>query len=328
MNILECVEKSLLPRLKSWDAKDFFNRMITEYKGQVPTDFFPVEIWEKNRNWTTPIDFENHHIRQLFYVANITYCWMISKPEYVIPPQLLKEVVETEPSKVLPLSLLSTIPHWTGYVNLEGAGVKVDEGEDEEVSGILVSTVRNANGEQGVTVLFPYAKSTNPQVFFIPFAGNLTLHELVSADPSIVQAAKEFNITPQEAAVRLERDGQIGFYAKIVNVLLFIAQEFGLEERHQTYLNFKNKQLKRSGKKYSLSFLNAHRKYPVGFDYLTQVEKANSGRGPTDRAAHTRRAHWHGYWTGSRTNPEAQQLKIHWIRRSVISATTKKSKVE
>ncbi len=71
-------------------------------------------------------------------------------------------------------------------------------------------------------------------------------------------------------------------------------------------------------------------RYDVGFRIGAQLRKVNagekrsssleansSGRG---KISHMRRAHWHHYWTGPKSNPDARTLIVHWIPPTLIGA--------
>lgn len=322
MKILETVEKTLLPRLRAWDAKDFFNRILTEKKGEVPPYFYPIEIWGENRNWNNKIDLTNPYYREIFWHMSMAYCWQITKPEYQIPTELLPDVLDSEFNGKLPLSVLKTIPHWTGYVDLSACPIKHPLPEEPTIEGIFLSTVTHWSGKEGLTIVYPYNDNGFPQTLFFPFDEGLTLEEIIASDPTIVRAAKEYNIDTVKAVDILMRDGYRETYTKLLNVALFVAQEYELQDRADFRNTFRLTQMKRSGKHYSLRFLNAHRKFPVGVDYLEEIEKRKKGQKTTGRAAHIRRAHWHGYWTGARNSPN-RQLKIKWIRTSVVSGSSK-----
>lgn len=318
MNILESVEKILLPRIRDWDAKDFFNRIITEKKGEIPPYFFPLEIWGENKGWNKPLDFSKKSVREMFWHASVTYSWMITKAEYVIPEILLPEILRSEFNGKLPLSVLRTIPHWTGYVNLSAFPIKQVLDDEPVIDGIFLSTVTHWGGKDGLTICYPYNEDGWPQTLFFPFDGDMTLEDVVREDPTIIRAAKELNITIDQAVEKLMDEGYGRVYTQLLNIALFVAQEYELQDRADFRNTHRLTQMKRTGKRYSLRFLNAHRKFPVGEDYLEPLESRQKGGKTYGRVTHVRRAHWHGYWTGAR-NSDHRQLKIKWIRASVVS---------
>lgn len=317
MNILETVEKTLLPRLRAWDAKDFFNRILTETKGEIPPYFYPLEIWGENRGFQKGIDFSNLYYREMFWHASMTYCWQITKPEYQIPSELLADVLDSEFNGKLPLTVLKTIPHWTGYVDLSACPIKHPLPEEPLIEGIFLSTVTHWSGKEGLTIVYPYNDGGFPQTLFFPFDEGLTLEEVIASDPTIIRAAKEHNLDAEAAADILMRDGYRETYTKLLNVALFVAQEYDQQDAADFRNTFRLTKMKRSGKHYSLRFLNAHRKFPVGFDYLEEMEKRKKGQKTHGRAAHIRRAHWHYYLVGKRDAERKYILK--WLKAIVVS---------
>lgn len=321
MNILTLFERVLLPRLRGIDTKDFFNRVLSERKGNIPANFFPIDIWKENLSLGR-VNFDDPKTREIFFHYSVGYTWAVTKPEYKIPEKLLPEIIDSEFPSTLPLAVLKTLPHWTGYVDLSQCPIK--DGYGTDIEGFFITTVEHWSGRKGVTLLFPY-DDTNafPAAIFFPTdTPGLTMGDVLLVDPTIQRGMADLGVSGEEGLAALRKDGTITVFEKLLNVALFVAHEFGVEDNEKLSIEWKGKSLRRNGKHYSLRFLNAHKVLRVGERYVT--ERVYNGRiNRHGRAATVRRAHWHGYWTGPRDDPEKRVLKVLWSKATVVAGTRK-----
>lgn len=325
MNILEIIEKMFYPALKNIQAKEFFNQVITEHKGVVPEGFYPPSIWEETVKSIPSMKgkgFDSYS----FFLLNMAYTWAITKSEYCIDPELLKAVMKSDLSNNLPLPVLKTIPHWTGYVDLTDNPISMEDGD---IEGFFISTVQNGGSVPGVTLFYPrcYKEGETVGAVFFPFEEGKGIMDCVVEDPAIAKAMREVNFSREMAFSDAAMLEEVEAVKKMLSIALLVASSYGEKDKSLVKSIFLRNYVRRSGKKYSLRFLNAHRKFAVGVEAAKELREARANAGPTDRAAHIRRAHYHGYWTGPRNDPNTPRtLRIKWIRETVVSATERKEK--
>lgn len=67
----------------------------------------------------------------------------------------------------------------------------------------------------------------------------------------------------------------------------------------------------------------------VGWRLGAQLAASRTAGEPTDDhgapagsgvAPHLRRAHWHSYWTGPRSDPDARELVLRWVAPTLVAA--------
>lgn len=151
--------------------------------------------------------------------------------------------------------------------------------------------------------------------FYIPVFENGTIKESIEALHKYLKSGvSEVEIT------RADAESQIAPFLFAIQIVLYLqAQNADIQNTTVT------KKKKKSNKK---STTQSHAKPPkivyVGFkvgkilrSYNESTKSKSTGTG-TSKRPHSRRGHWHHFWTGAKNKPEERKLVLKWVAPTMV----------
>lgn len=257
-----------------------------------------------------PSDPEQDHALAAEAISSIIMVnhWTQNKQVYSFDPELELSLADTEEIK-LPIRVLDRLPYRSFYVdfadngifksNFDGAFINIVP----EQNGYIVYTMRvksDGRSMSGETAMIP--KCDEDGIFFF------------TKDDITCDNGDDRNV-----------DWQIfGFF--MLNALLYLcADNRDVIESETTKHTYRPSQTVKN--KFS-----EVRKWECGYRYGNTIRKERKNtvkedhtaeKGPIEKSqrrrmvTHTRRAHWHHYWTGKRD--EGRTLILHWIAPTIIN---------
>lgn len=228
--------------------------------------------------------------------------WRPTQGIYRFDPTLLKELLETPVTSNLPTEHLRRLPEWCVYVELDGG----------EALGFFAHLEYDLNSHEcELMLLVDYPGG------FVPIALRLqgTLEEAVAE--YVAHANTQLaRMAPPGHRVALPELART--VAPMVSILLYLCAEDAEMRPTRDPKRTHEPVPPRRNKEGELHLPPAKRPevWETGFRLGAALRDAMraasppSGSGPR---GHIRRAHWHSYWKGSKSNDDERQLEIRWL---------------
>ena len=247
----------------------------------------------------------NEEVARYFLVGNMCVAkWRLTKSIYRFNTTLLEELVHTDIRTIAeaPCSVFRCLPEPCVWVDMRGI---------RGIDGYFACV----NGEELVRFV---AKESRNSITFIPFnRTRIGAEILTNSDPQITAERDDCKFCEKPLP-----DDLIAVYASLL-YLCSDSPDFG-DRKPPIYTP--PKRTKTGWKEKSTAHV-----WNVGIRTGTAIklfkEKSSieytenqEGSGRTKRP-HIRRAHWHGYWTGHRYEPEQRKFIYRWIPAIPINVT-------
>lgn len=238
-----------------------------------------------------------------------SYLWRFGRGIYRIDPDLAVELADTDGMQELPMSVISLLPEWALYLELPepapvpsgyvfGAMVAVNPYSDPPTLSLLVDVGEgpDAPSSQKVATLalnMPVGEAllrylAAPDLGAGIWQGPMPFYE--PGDPLHPEASMFTQFVPYVLYLCAAN-------ADLMEVSM-LRERNGLDRRKERQRG--EERIVRVG-------------YRVG-EALRRSRRLGSGGRPTGRhvSPHLRRAHWHRYWTGSRSDQASRRLELRW----------------
>jgi len=256
--------------------------------------------------------------------------WRYTQGIYRFHPEILSALLDTEIGGVLPAEVLFRLPEWCVFVDIP----------DTTVQGLAIdgffAFLDDNNGKARLILVI-----TKDRHFLPPLPihlGNWTVAEALAqvVDLSKVKAIHGIEMSDEDT---LEHGAKVCY--PLLSLLLYICADEPEIEGREPGIYPSYPKSKKTKKGYKLFPPPAPRVWKLGYstgeklrqakEAAERIEKERADK-PLTRRAHVRRAHWHGYWTGSRkpkpdTPPEKQQRRFsyRWLHPMLVSGSEEES---
>jgi len=250
--------------------------------------------------------------------------WRLTQGIYVIDPTVLQAVVETPMDGAIPVDVLLSLPEWCVYVPTAGHVI-----EATKIAGFFAWLEHDVNRRQTeLRILIDQAdrtglKSLSPEI--------LHLHHGLPFDESYDRMIEEMRKQAQrlgsrgdawESAARELRRNARTRVGPLLSVLLYLCSqtaEYRLGGQTKTGPPAAPRPQKTKAG-WRLFPPDRPRTWYVGEHLghaIREALAASHSRHPGDERAgprpHVRRAHWHSFWTGSRSDAAARKIVLKWL---------------
>lgn len=310
-----------------WDlANVAHSQKGKKLKGWSEWCYLPVSVWittvEEILFRRGPIFLgERERTGEAIKAANLVAslgAWRLSKGVYRFDPELYHELINTPISDTMPVNIFARLPEYCIYIETPGLSFKGKEAygffaflnEDYQSDTPELRILVDLEGaKQGIVL--PISDTLDFGTSFAGIYRNERRLTNVIEKKYFGEATMEHIIAETE----LLRD----FALKILSVLLYLCSDepdYGDRippaRAAATKVKGGEKWIAAPGVKtwdVGIRIGAAIRKYRATAE---KSESAGGGRHSPKRP-HMRRAHWHGFWKGSRKEPEKQKFILHWI---------------
>ena len=247
--------------------------------------------------------------------------WRLGQGIYRFDPDLYAAVIETALDRAVPWDPLFRLPEYCIYIETPGM---VAEGG--RVHGFYAHLECDANdGRTELRLLLDMESSLIPLPLHLIPGGTL----LDSMDAALFESARQAGLAqahvmiPEASAISGEAMQSIKSMVSLV--LSLCSQEPDLDGRPIKVQPIKTKKGPRSIP------ANQPRVWAVGARIGAVLRRAqdehevSTGAGAADGhhaspRPHLRKAHWHGFFTGPRTDPSVRKLEIRWLLPILVGA--------
>lgn len=241
---------------------------------------------------------------ELFSTYLMPNKWAKNKQVYRFDPELEFSLADSEEIK-LPIRVLDRLPYYTFYIQFADEGIFA-----KNFHGAFINIVKH---DPGYILFIERIKEDGRAMF-----GKVALVPQ-EADGTFFFDKRSMNA--DKSAERNNDWQEFGFF--LLNAILYLcAENAEIQESQITKSTYKP----RSEIKNKFSEI---RQWECGFRYGAAVRKKRKEQN-TETAkisvkvrrslpAHTRRAHWHHYWTGPKNGE--RKLVLHWIAPTFVSGT-------
>jgi hypothetical protein len=245
--------------------------------------------------------------------------WRATQGVWEYDPDLYEALWETPAEGELPVDLLYRLPEWAPYICLRNARFA-----DQQVVGVIPWLEWDANGgppELRLLLDLAGAKSLADLPALSLHLDASTIEECLqgAADQAIRVGAPGSSLLEQ-VKIRTTYGGNADLVRHVLSLVLYLcSQEPDLTRR-----------MPPSPTTYRRPVLRPPQQpivWPVGLRIGAALRAAQGARGepgdPTGRfvRAHMRRAHWHCYWVGPRTErSRGERLELRWVAPTAVGA--------
>lgn len=255
--------------------------------------------------------------------------WRPCKDIVSFDSDLFQELGNTAIGEKLPSELLEFLPGWSLYFDTPGIRI-----QGKEFAGFFAS-LRQDGKRLGLELDFQTAFSQGvgylntishavPNSICIPLNG-LPLAEslaMMESERERFEDLKKERLTSfygeewgkwtQPDCLRHQLDDGL---LRALNMVIYVCA-FGLRERQDYRIGQDFREPRRGEEKFSWRIFEAPeaRIWNLGGDYRLTVREWQKTRDATEKRGsirpHMRRSHWHGFWTGSKTDPDKRRLVV------------------
>lgn len=223
--------------------------------------------------------------------------WRFSKNVYQIHPEVLESLLESKPTVDVPCEVLFKLPHWCVYVPCTFNGT--------EIIGFWAMLDRDSDGGMSLLVTLNRKGPTDSRT-----------HQSFLKTPLEVGAPLSERQTITDDEVLSNKGGSLLSVSPLINNILLYLCSKNRDLMGDPIINTPDfaprvKKKRRSLKKPKVNYWKVG--YRIG-PKLASSKKAHkegsSGSDGSTKRPHVRRAHFHSYWCGSRTDPH---LELRWV---------------
>ncbi|MCH7303509.1 hypothetical protein MMP74_03755 [Acinetobacter sp. NIPH 1869] len=249
--------------------------------------------------------------------------WRYSKGIYKVDDLIAKNLINTDISIKIPSILLLNQPEWSMYVDTSNFDILL---KGKKVIGFWSNincfhTASSTYSDNKFLIITPLLENGFEEMLSVSILlnpkQNQTVEEITESIPKILGEFADYSNRTNDQ-IREIND----FKKIVVQILLFISQpEPDISEDEKQIISLNNRTYPVKIKS-QLRFFEAKkiRKFNVGFRIGNELRQSitdylNSGK---KVEPHLRRAHWHGYWKGSRKQNK-QIFFYQWIRPLLVN---------
>lgn len=241
--------------------------------------------------------------------------WRYSQGIYRFEPDFYNALADTPLLKNIPVEILYRLPEWSLYLETPGMTYFA-----EPLFGFFAHLEHDTNdGRAELRLLLDTESNLKPLPLHI---GEWTLEEMVERMlKEAQQKAHLFNlnldVSSEKFIKAISREA-----SKLLALLLYVCSEQpDITDDREPGKSPERPKPTRTKKGFRLFAPDKPRVWTVGKtigEKLRQAKQQAEGATRQGPAPHIRRAHWHGYWTGPRT--QKQKFVLKWLPPTVIAA--------
>ena len=249
--------------------------------------------------------------------------WRLSQGIYIFDPLLISELSRTVESQPIPGNLLLRIPEWCIYI-MATEGPLTNWGLNGALAFLSYDETRH---ETALRLLLNMADDDVYATFPVWLNNG-------SVQQSAERAAREAGRVLARAGRSAEFGelcsldiGQLSrVMAALVNLVLYVCSEKADIVDLNNHRTTPSRPIVTKTRKRPRMFPpDEVALWEVGFRVGNAIRRASA---QTERLAserngvrpHFRRAHWHSFWTGSRSDPDSRVLRVKWIHPVLVRA--------
>lgn len=285
------MEKIKFDRLSGFQQKDFVEK------------YFYEVIKSSSDKALEPI-IESDHWRLLSTI----YPWKFTKTVYRLDDSIAESLITSNVDEV-PVQQLSKFPEWSIYVDLSNAKVKSSCGT-KNVSGFF-ATLGEHNSDLNFSIDLVMLLDGDDEFE----ANSLIFDESTKSISDMIINHAVINRDPVTLHTTLKN---------ITSILLYICQPEPdiTNDNENVDLEKLKPDAKKTSKGVKLFEAIKVKRFCVGHKtgeaMRTSLANFHANSSHKTKSPHVRRAHWHGYWTGSKLAGE-QTFSYKWVAPSIIN---------
>jgi len=253
--------------------------------------------------------------------------WRVTQGVYRFDPDVFRSVVDTPVTGDIPHEVFFNLPEWCVYIETPGLTHL-----GEPMHGFFAHLEYDVNDNRKELRLV-LDVDVNGAPFLVPrplHLGSWTLRE--SIDRMIKESQRQAGgdiLEPVASELAKEMTSQLEVIVSLLLYLCSVNGEIGNDEKRP-----EKPQSVKTKKGPRLFPPDKPRTWDVGVrmgaairHYYNQTIVNNEQeftRHHTSPRTHIRRAHWHGFWTGSRNLPEERQYILKWISPIIVNPSENK----
>jgi hypothetical protein len=217
--------------------------------------------------------------------------WRYSQGVYRFDPSVYESLRDMVPSGDMPVDVLYRLPEWSVYIETPGTNWF-----DEQLHGFWAHLEYDINSQKPELRLL---LDTESELVVMPIhMGKWTLTEAV--DRAMAETARQaarinINMPPAPSDALAAQ-----IYGLVSLVLYLCSDEPEIDDEREPGVAPTRPAPKRTKAGWRLFPAKRPRIWSVGNDLGEQLRSAWAGGEGSKKAAHLRRAHWHGFWSGPR----------------------------
>lgn len=237
--------------------------------------------------------------------------WRYTQGIYRFEPHVYQSISETIVKGDMPVEVLYRLPEWGVYIETPS--------NDIDAHGFFAHLEYDINtGRSELRLLIDSEDALYPIVLHM---GDWTVTEAI--DRAMGEAAKQASITKTPWMSSLV-EPQSALAHHCISLLLYLCSEEPDIERVENELPKRPKPTKVKGG-WKLFPPKKPKVWRIGEKIASQIQqytKEPTGAEHASPAPHIRRAHWHGYWTGS-AGTDKRKFIYKWLPPIVVNANEK-----
>lgn len=262
--------------------------------------------------------------------------WRLTQGVYAFDPALYDAVIHTPMNRDVPADPLYRLPQWCVYIATPGLAYPSTPGitvrgawlylTPTDAADMLVA-VLDLDGPNVPLVWPDFIAST----MALPLTGDTLEQSLqqVKSSTLVRQTTQMYKLGESKVAdlgTVARPQSAVDLWRPLLSLALFLcADDADLSPDGQRPANARVTRTKRGLRMFPAA---APRVWDVGTRMGAALRLAigqAEQTGPIDEARaavrpHIRAAHWHGYWTGKRTDPTARRFSVRWMPPILVNA--------
>lgn len=245
--------------------------------------------------------------------------WRATQGIYRFDPTLLSELLETPVSGDLPVEHLHRLPEWCVYVELPGTVLSASAADStlsKPLHGFFAHLEHDAgDGRTELRLVLDVEDQLVPIALHLGSTIDAALAGFIAH--ANVELAKLRSPIPAFSADLIQQIATV--VAPLVSVLLYLcAGDAEMRPTRDPSRQHAHPPVKRGRDGEPYQPPTSVEIWETGFALGAALRDAHEATGASGRAVrgHVRRAHWHGYWTGS---AEARTLQLRWLSPILVN---------
>jgi hypothetical protein len=252
--------------------------------------------------------------------------WRVTKGIYRFDPDVYQEIIATPVTGDIPHEILFELPEWCVYIETPGMMAE----HEQKVMGFFAHLEYDVKEERKeLRLLLDVDGPKGPLLVPYPLhLGSWSLDESINRMEAKARenVAKAYGsgVEPSESDMVSHADIR-AFCEPLLSLLLYLCSSNGeIGDSGRRPANPRPVKTKRGPRTFSAAQVIT---WDVGVRMgaairrgrMTPAREPYEGE-PTGRMvrSHIRRAHWHGYWTGPKKEPEKRKFKLLWLHPILV----------
>lgn len=286
--------------------------MLAKKKSWPNYIFLPIKYWATLVEFSYSLmgqhDVDFQHLTELSTIVAAVGAWRYSKGIYRFDDEILESIISTPQSK-LPSSVLRNMPEWCVYIETKN---KIDWG-GIPIQGFFCYISRAPESHNDL----PVHENNSDSIAFVlnDGTGAPILTSLPILDATINDAYNEHEAVKRKIPKFMSQD--ILFLKKAMPLVLYLcSQEPDISGHDKPGERPSYAKYTKTKKGERLFAAQKERVWDVGKvigESIRQNRSQANRNGAKSVAPHLRRAHWHGFWKGSRKGEGEREYMCKWI---------------